>query len=176
MTVRLIIKTIMRHPAVTLAIIGYNHPGHTFHSKQVVVLLLSPEIVPMIVLDAYSGLLTSAVLCFTNFVVPNFFIGLSRALPVYRARSNLQFNMYTWLGLTFAPLVCFTLKKVQRHSDEKQAFPFKERSIPFLSDTALSFRFAPRDVLFHAGPIRRASPEERKVTRESRELKWMIKT
>ena len=76
MTVRLIIKTIMRHPAVTLAIIGYNHPGHTFHSKQVVVLLLSPEIVPMIVLDAYSGLLTSAVLCFTNFALyPTFSSG-----------------------------------------------------------------------------------------------------
>ena len=116
MTIRLIIKTIMRHPAVTLAIIGYNHPGHTFHSKQVVVLLLSPEIVPMIILDAYSGLLTSAVLCFTNFALyPTFFIGLSRALPVYRARSNFQFNMYTWLGVTFAPLICFTLKKVHRH-------------------------------------------------------------
>lgn len=116
MIVRLIVKTIMRHPAVSLAIIGYNYPGHTFTSKQVMVLLLSPEIVPMTILDAYGGLLATAVLCFTNFALyPTFFIGLSHALPVYRARTNLQFSAYAWLGVTFAPLVCFTLKKAQRH-------------------------------------------------------------
>ena len=116
MIFRLVIKTIMRHPAVSLTIIGYNYPGHTFTSKQIVLLLLSPEIVPMTILDAYDGLLAIAVLCFTNFALyPTFFIGISRALPVYRAQTNLQFNAHAWLGVTFAPLVCFTLKKVQRH-------------------------------------------------------------
>ena len=48
-------------------------------------------------------------------VVPNFFHRvIARTSGVSRA-IQFQFNMYTWLGLTFAPLVCFTLKKVHRH-------------------------------------------------------------
>jgi len=116
-------KIIMRHPAITLKIIGYMHPGHSFSNAQVLTILCAP-VVAAIRLGGLQNWLPVTVMCLIHFIVyPAYFIGLKRVLPVYTSGSRSVLSIKAWLTATMLP----ALVRVTQHMSDRGAIRSRPR-------------------------------------------------
>ena len=116
-------KIIMRHPAITLKIIGYMHPGHSFSNAQALTIFCAPA-VAAIRLGGLQNWLPVTVMCLIHFIVyPAYFIGLERVLPVYTSGSRSVLSIKAWLTATMLP----ALARVTQHTSHRGAIRSRPR-------------------------------------------------
>jgi hypothetical protein len=102
--IRHIVKSVMRHPTVTLIIVGYKYSGHSFDPAQIVTLLVAPPLMAMRIISAMETFRAALACCVLNFILyPTFYIGLDNIAPVYRG-IRMHFSVKGWVIATLAPL------------------------------------------------------------------------
>lgn len=147
-------KIIMRHPAITLKIIGYMHPGHSFSNAQVLTIFSAPVVVA-IRLGGLQNWLPVTVMCLMHFIVyPTYFIGLGRVLPVYTSGSRSVLSIKAWLAATMLP----ALVRVTQHMSRRGAIRSRSRPKRGLEHVSLH-----RGILIH---LRNRVVESLKKTNE----------
>lgn len=102
--IRHVVKSVMRHPAVTLNIVGYKYSGHSFDPAQIVTLLVAPPLVAMALISAMERFKAELACCVLNFILyPTFYVGLDNIAPIYRG-IRMHFSVKGWVVATLAPL------------------------------------------------------------------------
>jgi len=108
---RHLLKSIMRHPAMTLRIVGYTHPGHTFGAKQIVVLLAGPTFV-MNRLKLFENFTSQVIVSLINFIIyPIYSVLLSVTLPVYTSYGRSHVSLKGWAVVTFMSPACWVFAR-----------------------------------------------------------------
>ena len=104
---RHLLKSIMRHPSMTLRIVGYTHPGHTFGAKQIVMLLSAPTVV-MNRLKLLESFTSQVIVSLINFIIfPIYSVTLSKTLPVYSRYGRSHVSIKGWAFVTFVSPACW---------------------------------------------------------------------
>jgi len=112
---RHLLKSIMRHPAMTLRIVGYTHPGHTFGAKQIVVLLAGPTFV-MNRLKLFENFTSQVIVSLINFIIyPIYSVLLSDTLPVYTSYGRSHVSLKGWAVVTFMSPACWVFAAAKEY-------------------------------------------------------------
>ena len=112
---RHLLKSIMRHPAVTLRIVGYTHPGHTFGAKQIVVLLAGPTFV-MNRLKLFENFTSQFIVSLINFIIyPIYSVSLSETLPIYTSYGRSHVSLKGWAVVTFMSPACWVFAAAKEY-------------------------------------------------------------
>ena len=130
---RHLVRSIMRHPAVTLTIVGYKHPGHTFSAQQVALLLAVPTIL-MNRLGLFESPVSQLVVALINFMLyPMYSCTVIETLPVYIVQGRSHVSMKLWIAITLLSPVCWLHARWkeywQSRSERSQRRFFKNRAL-----------------------------------------------
>jgi len=125
-------KIIMRHPAITLKIIGYMHPGHCFSNTQVITIFCAPAL-SAIRLGGLRHWFSVTVMCLIHFILyPAYFIGLERVLPVYTSGSRSVLSIKSWLAATMLPALASATQHMS-HRGAVRSRSRRQRGLEYVS-------------------------------------------